>query len=48
MLVPYGGGTNVTKSLSIPLEENRSVVSVDMSRMNKIVWLDKNNGLACI
>jgi hypothetical protein len=24
------------------------IVSVDMSRMNAIKWVDKENGLACI
>ena len=48
MLVPFGGGTNVTHSLMIYPSEKRMVVSVDMSRMNKILWVDKQNGLACI
>jgi alkyldihydroxyacetonephosphate synthase len=47
-LVPYGGGTNVTQSLMIPLEEKRMVISIDMSRMNAIKWIDKENLLACI
>ena len=34
VLVPYGGGTNVTKSLQLSTTENRMIVSVDMSRMN--------------
>lgn len=48
VLVPYGGGTNVTASLKIPIEEKRMVISVDMSRMNAIKWVDKENGMACI
>jgi alkyldihydroxyacetonephosphate synthase len=48
VLVPYGGGTNVTWSLMIPVEENRMIVSVDMSRMNAVKWVDKENGLACV
>jgi len=28
--------------------EKRMVVSVDMSRMNKIKWVDKTNMIACI
>lgn len=48
VLVPYGGGTNVTWSLMIPVEENRMIVSVDMSRMNAVKWVDKDNGLACV
>ena len=48
VLVPYGGGTNVTWSLMIPVEENRMIVSIDMSRMNAVKWVDKENGLACV
>jgi alkyldihydroxyacetonephosphate synthase len=43
MLVPYGGGTNVTQSLMLPKDEKRMIVSVDMSRMNAIKWVDKEN-----
>jgi alkyldihydroxyacetonephosphate synthase len=48
VLVPYGGGTNVTQSLMINEQEKRMVVSVDMARMNKIKWVDKTNMTACI
>jgi len=34
VLVPYGGGTNVTKSLQLNAKETRMIISVDMSRMN--------------
>ena len=29
-------------------KEKRMIVSVDMSRMNKIKWVDKINMMACI
>jgi alkyldihydroxyacetonephosphate synthase len=32
----------------IDKSEKRMVVSVDMSRMNKIKWVDKVNMMACI
>lgn len=48
VLVPYGGGTNVTNSLVLSTKEKRMIVSVDMSRMNKIKWVDKTNMMACI
>ena len=48
MLVPFGGGTNVTKALTLPLNEKRMIVSVDMERMNSIKWVDKENNMACI
>ena len=50
VLIPYGGGTNVTQSLylSMNLHEQRMIVSLDMSRMNKILWVDKDNMIACV
>lgn len=47
-LVPYGGGTNVTDSLRCPDTETRVIVSVDMRRMNRILWIDAENHTACI
>jgi alkyldihydroxyacetonephosphate synthase len=47
-LIPYGGGTNVTDALRCPVSEERSIVSVDLSRMNRILWIDPTNHMACI
>ncbi len=47
-LIPYGGGTNVTESLRCPRDETRSIVSVDMRRMNRVLWIDAENRTACI
>jgi alkyldihydroxyacetonephosphate synthase len=47
-LVPYGGGTNVTDALRCFPSESRSIVSVDMRRMNRVLWIDRTNMLACI
>jgi len=47
-VIPYGGGTNVTDALRCPPDEDRTIVSVDMRRMNRIVWVDRANMLACI
>lgn len=47
-LLPYGGGTNVTDSLRCPDTETRVIVSVDMRRMNRILWIDAENHTACI
>lgn len=43
VLVPFGGGTTVSQSLKLPANENRMIVSVDMTRMNQIKWVDKEN-----
>jgi alkyldihydroxyacetonephosphate synthase len=47
-LIPYGGGTNVTDALRCHPYERRTIVSVDMSRLNRIVWIDTENMMACI
>ena len=47
-LIPYGGGTNVSNALHCPADEQRMIVAVDMSRMNRILWIDPDNHMACI
>jgi alkyldihydroxyacetonephosphate synthase len=29
-------------------QQGRMIVSLDMSRMNKILWVDKDNMIACV
>lgn len=48
VIIAYGGGTNVTQSLMLLKKEKRMIVSVDMTRMNKVKWVDKNNMTACV
>ncbi len=48
VLIPYGGGSNVTNALRCDNNENHIIVSVDLRRMNQILWIDKKNHLACI
>lgn len=45
VLIPYGGGTSVVGHLDVP-ETDAPVVSVDMGRMNKLLDLDAESGLA--
>ncbi|MFY0600524.1 MAG: FAD-binding oxidoreductase [Cyclobacteriaceae bacterium] len=47
-IVPYGGGTNVTSALLLPDNEDRMIISLDMSRMNKIEWINEENQTACV
>ena len=35
-------------SLNIKQMKKRMIVSLDMSRMNKILWVDKDNMIACV
>jgi len=46
VLVPFGGGTNISGSLEAPLDEERPVVSVDLGRMGKVLSVDEESGLA--
>lgn len=52
VLIPYGGGTNVTQALYMkkndPVQGKRMIVSLDMSRMDRILWVDKDNMIACV
>jgi alkyldihydroxyacetonephosphate synthase len=47
-LIPYGGGTNVTEALRCPRDERRAIASVDMRHMNRVAWIDLDDGTACI
>jgi alkyldihydroxyacetonephosphate synthase len=47
-LVPFGGGTSVSCALKLPNDETRMIVVVDMRRMNKILWLDRENYRASV
>jgi alkyldihydroxyacetonephosphate synthase len=48
VLIPYGGGTNVTDALRCPEDEPRPIVSVDMRRLRRILWIDPVNRMARI
>lgn len=43
VLVPYGGGTNVTEALRCDPDETRMIVAVDMLRMDQVLWIDPTN-----
>ena len=47
-LIPYGGGTNVTRALSVPENEKRTVVSIDTRRLSKIEWINKEDRRVCV
>ena len=47
-LVPYGGGTSVSCALKLPADETRTIVSVDMRRMDAIEWIDRQNFRASV
>jgi alkyldihydroxyacetonephosphate synthase len=45
-VIPFGGGTNVTDALRCPEGERRTIVSLDLRRMNRVLWLDPENHTA--
>jgi alkyldihydroxyacetonephosphate synthase len=47
-VIPFGGGTNVTDALRCPFAEKRTIVSLDLRRMNRVLWVDPENRTACI
>ncbi|CAD7083672.1 unnamed protein product [Hermetia illucens] len=47
VLIPYGGGTSVSGSITCPQNEPRMIAIVDTSQMNKMLWLDKQNLTVC-
>ncbi|XP_046989334.1 alkyldihydroxyacetonephosphate synthase [Schistocerca americana] len=47
VIIPFGGGTSVSGAVSCPSQERRTIMSLDTSQMNRILWLDRNNLLVC-
>eukprot|EP01063_Lacrimia_lanifica_P004619 TRINITY_DN1260_c1_g1_i1.p2 TRINITY_DN1260_c1_g1~~TRINITY_DN1260_c1_g1_i1.p2 ORF type:complete len:625 (+),score=269.25 TRINITY_DN1260_c1_g1_i1:63-1937(+) len=48
VLIPFGGGTNVVGAVEPdPAETTRMVVSLDMRRMNKLLWVERDSQMAC-
>ena len=48
VIIPYGGGSNISGSLHAPEDEIRPVISVDLGRMNQLIDIDEQSGLARI
>uniref|UniRef100_A0A8B9QMJ2 Alkylglycerone-phosphate synthase n=1 Tax=Apteryx owenii TaxID=8824 RepID=A0A8B9QMJ2_APTOW len=47
-IVVWPGGTSVSSALECPEEEKRTIVSLDTSQMNRILWIDEKNLTACV
>ncbi|KAG7202452.1 hypothetical protein KM043_018751 [Ampulex compressa] len=45
--IPFGGGTSVSGATCCPENEPRTILSLDTSQMNRILWLDRENLMAC-
>lgn len=46
VIIPFGGGTSISGSLQAEDSETRTVVTVDLGRMNKLLDVDEHSGLA--
>lgn len=46
VVIPFGGGTNISGSLEAPRNERRPVISVDMGRMGRVLEIDEVSRLA--
>ena len=46
VIIAFGGGTNISGSLEAPTDEPRTVISVDMSRMSRVLEIDEGSRLA--
>ncbi|CAG9334801.1 AGPS_2 [Blepharisma stoltei] len=48
VLVPYGGGTNVTHALQLDPNEKRTICSVDLSKLSKVKEVNKESMTAVV
>ena len=48
VLIPFGGGTSITGSLEAPQDERRPVISLDASRLRRVLAVDAASNLARI
>ena len=46
VLIPFGGGSNISGSLHPLPEETRTVLSVDLGRLDQVLEVDEDSGLA--
>lgn len=47
VVIPYGGGTSVSGASTCPERESRPIAVLDTSQMNRMLWIDRENLVAC-
>ncbi|XP_055858638.1 alkyldihydroxyacetonephosphate synthase [Episyrphus balteatus] len=47
VIIPYGGGTSVSGSITCPQNETRMICILDTSQMNRMLWLSRENLTVC-
>jgi alkyldihydroxyacetonephosphate synthase len=48
VLIPFGGGTSISGSVEAPANERRTVISLDLSRLSRVLAVDEASRLARI
>lgn len=48
VVIPFGGGTSISRSLQPDPAEERTIVSLDLGRMDRVLAIDESSGLATI
>lgn len=48
VVIPFGGGSNIAGSLEPDPKEKRPVISLDLGRLNRVLTVDEESGLARI
>ena len=46
VIIPFGGGSNIAGSLEPHADEERTIISLDLGRLNKVLDIDTDSGLA--
>ena len=46
IVIPFGGGSSISGSLEVPDAESRSIISVDLSRLDRLLDIDAPSRLA--
>jgi alkyldihydroxyacetonephosphate synthase len=46
VVIPFGGGTNISGSLEAPPDEPRPILAVDMGRLDRVLEVDETSRLA--
>jgi alkyldihydroxyacetonephosphate synthase len=48
VIIPFGGGSNIAGSVEPVATERRAIISLDLGRLNKLIEIDADSGLARI
>jgi len=48
VIIPFGGGSNISGSLEPIPTEKRTIISLDLGRLNQVIEIDEGSGLARI